>query len=107
MQEQEPKKRIRNFEEVPLGYSKEDAIYLYRESLAACGYAYPSKAWDRDLGIGLLAGGAMRLIWQKALPALPDRQGGAVSDDPAARARNRAELEWWSDQIVNAARWLE
>lgn len=81
-----------------LPVSKDEAARLYRGALAAAGCAYPDANWERDLALGLLAGGAMRLLWQKAL--------GAGSDDPVVRDRERAEVEWWSDQIVNAARWL-
>ncbi len=78
--------------------SKEAAIQIYRDALAAQGFPYPLEGWERDLALGLLAGGALRLIWQKAL--------GAESADPAARERERAELRWWSEQIIRADRWL-
>lgn len=78
--------------------SKEEAIQMYRESLASYGYPYQPHAWTRDLEVALLAGGAMRLIWQKAL--------GTQADDPALRAREEAEVQWWSEQIVRGGRWL-
>ena len=70
----------------------------YRQSLASFGYAYQPHAWTRDLEVGLLAGGAMRLGWQKAL--------GTQSPDATVRARETQDLEWWSEQIIRAGRWL-
>lgn len=81
-----------------LGVAKEEAIEMYKQSLASFGYAYQPHAWARDLEVGLLAGGAMRLVWQKAL--------GTQSDDPAVRARELAEVHWWSEQMIRASRWL-
>lgn len=81
-----------------LPVSKEDTIQMYKDSLASFGYAYQPHAWARDLEVGLLAGGAMRLVWQKAL--------GTESDDPATREREKAEVEWWSEQIIRGGRWL-
>jgi hypothetical protein len=81
-----------------LPVSKEETAERYRAGLGACGYRYPEHGWERDLALGLLAGGAMRLMWLKAL--------GAASDDPAVRALDRAELGWWAAQIVRAARWV-
>jgi aminoglycoside phosphotransferase (APT) family kinase protein len=82
-----------------LPVSKEEAVRMYRASLAAHGYAYTDEAWARDLEVGLLAGGAMRLGWQKAL--------GTQSEDLAARTKGNGELRWWSEQIVRAGRWLK
>jgi len=81
-----------------LPVSKEDAIQMYRDSLASFGYAYQPHAWTRDLEVGLLAGGGMRLVWQKAL--------GTQSDDPVVRARETEEVRWWSEQIIRGSRWL-
>lgn len=81
-----------------LPVSKEDAIQMYKDSLASFGYPYQPHAWARDLEVGLFAGGALRLVWQKAL--------GTQSDDPAVRACELAEVEWWSEQIVRGSRWL-
>ncbi len=81
-----------------LSVSKEEAIQMYRDSLASFGYPYQPHAWARDLEVGLLAGGAMRLTWQKAL--------GTQSDDTAVRKREANELQWWSEQIVRGGRWL-
>jgi len=82
-----------------LPVSKGEAVRMYRASLAAHGYAYTDEVWARDLGVGLLAGGAMRLGWQKAL--------GTQSEDLAARTKGNGELRWWSEQIVRAGRWLK
>ena len=81
-----------------IGVAKEETIEQYRQSLASFGYAYQPHAWARDLEVGLLAGGAMRLVWQKAL--------GTQSNDPTVRAREAQEVEWWSEQIIRASRWL-
>lgn len=81
-----------------LSVSKEDTIQMYRDSLASFGYAYQPAAWARDLEVGLLAGGGMRLVWQKAL--------GTQSDDPVVRARETEEVRWWSEQIIRGSRWL-
>ncbi len=81
-----------------LSVSKDDAIEMYRQSLASFGYAYQPHAWQRDLEVAMLAGGALRLVWQKAL--------GTQSDDPDVRARESAEVQWWSEQIIRANRWL-
>lgn len=54
-------------------------------------------AWQRELALGLLAG-TVRLGWAKAL--------GATSDDPATRAREQAELEYWAGVAVDGQRYL-
>ena len=81
-----------------LPVSKEEAIQMYRDSLASFGYAYQPHAWTRDLEVGLMAGGGMRLVWQKAL--------GTQSDDAMVRARETEEVRWWSEQIIRGSRWL-
>jgi hypothetical protein len=81
-----------------LPVSKEDAIRMYRDSLASFGYVYQPHAWARDLEVGLLAGGGMRLAWQKAL--------GTQSDDPVQRATETDEVRWWSEQIIRGSRWF-
>jgi hypothetical protein len=81
-----------------LPVTKEEAIQMYRDSLASFGYAYQPHAWARDLEVGLLAGGAMRLVWQKAL--------GTQSEDLVVRERESTEVRWWSEQIVRGSRWL-
>jgi hypothetical protein len=81
-----------------LPVAKEAAIRIYRDALAACGCAYPEQAWERDLDLGLFAGGAMRLLWQKAL--------GTQAQDPIARQRQHEEMSWWSDVAIRASRWL-
>ena len=81
-----------------LPVSKEDAIQMYRDSLASFGYSYQPHAWTRDLEVGLMAGGGMRLVWQKAL--------GTQSDDAMVRARETEEVRWWSEQIIRGSRWL-
>jgi hypothetical protein len=81
-----------------LPVSKEEAIQIYRDALAGHGYTYADEEWMRDLEVGLLAGGAMRLAWQMAL--------GTQSDDLAARARAFEEVRWWSETILRVGRWL-
>ncbi len=82
-----------------LPVSKEETIQMYRDSLAGHNWVWPPRTWERDLAVGLLAGGAMRVGWQKAL--------GTQSDDSAVRERACNEMERWSEGIVRAGRWLE
>jgi hypothetical protein len=81
-----------------LPIAKESAIGIYRTALAEAGYRYTNHAWERDLELGLLAGGALRLLWQKAL--------ATQSPDPSEREAQMAELRWWSDVVLRARRWL-
>lgn len=81
-----------------LPISKTEVIDMYRAALADWSYNYSDQHWQRDLDLGLLAGGALRLLWQKAL--------GAQSPDPAPRAAQTEELRWWSEVAIRACRWL-
>jgi hypothetical protein len=81
-----------------LPISKAAAIDIYREALADLIYAYSDQQWERDLELGLLAGGALRLLWQKAL--------GTQSPNPALRSAQTEELRWWCDVTIRARRWL-
>jgi hypothetical protein len=54
--------------------------------------------WERELALSLLAG-TIRLGWAKAL--------GASSDDPVVSARERAELDFWSQTALAARGWLD
>jgi hypothetical protein len=81
-----------------LPVTKEAAIDLYREALVGCGYSYPQPTWERDRDLGLLAGGALRLLWQKAL--------GTQASDPIFRQRQAEEARWWCDLTLRASRWL-
>ena len=51
-----------------------------------------------SVDLGLLAGGALRLIWAKAL--------GTLADDPAIKEREITEVVWWSEQVIRAGKWL-
>ncbi len=77
---------------------KELALEIYRDALAADGVTYPPREWERAVSLGLLGGGAMRLLWQPAL-AMQAR-------DPVARTRAEAELGWWCEHVAQARRWL-
>ena len=72
---------------------------MYRDSMASLGYTFDKETWSKSLDLGLLAGGALRLIWAKAL--------GILSDDPAVKQRETAEVEWWSKQVIRASSWLQ
>ncbi len=80
-----------------LPFGPDEALQAYHESLASFAYPYQPAAWARDSEVGLLAGGAMRIIWKIAL----DTQ----SDDPAVRARATEQMAWWSDQIIRGGHW--
>ena len=77
---------------------KDVVLEMYREELAAAGYRTESRTWERDVALGLLAGGAMRLLWQKALRT--------QATDPAIREQAQVDLAWWSEQVVRARGWL-
>ncbi|HEY0735160.1 MAG TPA: phosphotransferase [Herpetosiphonaceae bacterium] len=81
-----------------LPVTKAAAIDIYRAALNHQGYRFSDQVWERDLDLGLLAGGALRLLWQKAL--------GVQSPDPAIRAAQIEELRWWCDVTIRACRWL-
>jgi aminoglycoside phosphotransferase (APT) family kinase protein len=76
-----------------LPFSKDEALDMYRAALAAQGHPYAEAVWERDCDLALLAGGALRVLWQKAL--------AAESDVDAAQ-----ELAWWSERGLRARRWL-
>ncbi len=79
-----------------LPWEREATVDRYREHLARHGVAPPE--WEREVALGLLAGGLMRLGWVKAL--------GSLSDDEDVARRERHEVEWWSDVAERAARWI-
>lgn len=79
--------------------SREAALEIYRDGLMAAGVVYTNEIWQREVEVGLLAGGAMRVLWQKALRT--------QSTDPVLRKQAHADLEWWSELVVRAKRWLE
>ena len=66
-----------------LPLSKEAAIQHYRDSLAARGHAFSDDEWMQMLDVCLMAGGALRLLWQKSLAAGSD-------------------LEWWGEHVLRA-----
>jgi hypothetical protein len=80
-----------------LPVTKELALDIYRDALAAAGVSYPQQAWERTVALGLLGGGAMRLLWQPALVT--------QAADPVARARKQ---NWpgGASKVVRARRWL-
>jgi hypothetical protein len=77
---------------------KEGVIALYRDALVAHGYTPAPETWERDVALGLLAGGALRLLWQKAL--------GTQAADARVRGKARQELDWWCALALRAQRWL-
>lgn len=79
--------------------NKEVAIGIYRAALAGWGYNFSDQSWEQALEVGLLTGGALRLLWQKAL--------STQSLDPALRATQTEELRWWSELTIRACRWLD
>lgn len=81
-----------------LPISADEVLELYREALAQQNYIYPMDTWERDVDLGLLAGGAMRVLWQKALQL-------QMSEAPLNQRAHQA-LDWWLERIVRAARWL-
>ena len=81
-----------------LPVTKDAVLEVYREELATAGHRPEARTWERDVALGLLAGGAMRLLWQKALRT--------QAADPAICEQAQADLAWWSEQVVRARRWL-
>ena len=82
-----------------LPVSKDEAIACYRDSLQRrLGLRFDEGWWRPQLELSLL-GGCLQLGWPKAL-------GAARSESEQVRARERAELEWWSAQVRAGARWL-
>lgn len=63
-----------------LPFSKEDAIEMYRNALNARGHSVTS----REIEIGLLAGGALRLLWSLIL-------------------NQQNQLDWWYDLVRRTA----
>ncbi len=76
---------------------KERVIALYGDAMVSYGYTPPA-TWERDMTLGLLAGGALRLLWQKAL--------GTQAADAGVCSKAREELDWWCKLVVRARRWL-
>ncbi len=76
---------------------KERVIALYGDAMVSYGYTPPA-TWERDMTLGLLAGGALRLLWQKAL--------GTQAADARVRREARQELDWWCALVLRAQRWL-
>jgi hypothetical protein len=71
------------------GDKKNWAINTYRTALAESGVTFADDVWERDLALCLVAGGALRLLWQMALR----RQKGELSD---------GDWEWWHQHITTA-----
>jgi aminoglycoside phosphotransferase (APT) family kinase protein len=82
-----------------LSLPKDEIIEIYRSALAAHGANSSDDAWRRAVELGLLGGGALRLMWQKTM--------AADSSDPVTRRHARDDLEWWFDLILRAARWFK
>lgn len=81
-----------------LPIAKERVIGLYRDALVAHGYTPATATWERDVTLGLLAGGALRLLWQKAW--------ATQAADPVVHAHARQELAWWCALVIRARAWL-
>ncbi len=82
-----------------LPVTRDAAIETYRAARLEAGRLPSSgEQWERELALSLLAG-TLRLGWAKAL--------GASSVDPATRAREQAELDYWSSAALAGQRWLE
>jgi hypothetical protein len=82
-----------------LPVSKEATIERYRESLARrLGPKFDVGWWRPQLDLALL-GGFVQLGWPKAW-------GAVRGDSEETRARERAELAWWSDRVREGVRWL-
>jgi hypothetical protein len=85
-----------NAAKLPRG--RDDAIARYRAARQRHG-VLPARGpeWERELALGLL-GGALLAAWQKVF--------GLESPDPAVRAREQAELDFWTGAAVAGARLL-
>lgn len=82
-----------------LPITKEQAIEIYRYSLAQrLGDKFAAGWWQPQLELALL-GGCLLLAWSKALGA----QQGATT---AIRAQEQADLEWWAEQARRGKCWL-
>jgi len=79
-------------------FGPDEVLQAYRDSLATFAYPYQPLAWERDSEVGMLVGGAMRIIWKVALET--------QSDDAAVRSRAAEQLAWWSDKIIRAGHWI-
>jgi hypothetical protein len=79
--------------------SKAATIDRYRSALARrLGPAFDNSWWAPQLDLALL-GGFLQLGWPKLL-------GAASGPTPAVRAREQAELDWWSERVLAGARRL-
>jgi hypothetical protein len=82
-----------------LPVSKEATIAYFRDALARrIGDRFDDGWWQPQVELGVL-GGFVQFAWEKALGAL---RGGS----PEVRARERAELTWWSARAATALRLL-
>jgi phosphotransferase family enzyme len=82
-----------------LPVSKEETIALYRTALARrLAGRFDEGWWQPQLELALL-GGFLQLGWPKLL-------GAANGPTEVVRARERAELEWWSAAVLAGARRL-
>jgi hypothetical protein len=82
-----------------LPISKEVAIATYRASLERrLGSTIPEGEWRAQLELSLL-GAFIQLGWPKAY-------GADHADDEGTRARERAELDWWSNHVRAGAAFL-
>jgi len=82
-----------------LPVTKEDAIFFYQRSLAErLGARFDRSWWEPQLELALL-GAFLQLSWEKAL-------GAAKGPTEAVRAREWAELAWWSERVRVGAKHL-
>lgn len=83
-----------------LPVAKEEAITQYQRSLARrLGGRFDEQWWQPQFGLSLL-GGFLQLGWAKAV-------GAARGEDEAVRAREQAELAWWSRKRTGLRRGCE
>jgi len=61
------------------------------------GARFDAGSWEHQLTLGLV-GAFLQLGWPKVL--------GASESSPAVRAREQAELAWWSERLLEGARLL-
>ncbi|HZP26027.1 MAG TPA: phosphotransferase [Dehalococcoidia bacterium] len=81
-----------------LPVSKEQTIEMYREALARrLGGEFDDGWWQPQLELALLGGFAL-LAWPKLL--------GAAHGSEEVRRREQAELDWWSERVLQGARRL-
>ncbi len=93
--------RALNTNSVLLPESKEATIARYRDRLAArLGARFDDSWWEPQIALGLL-GGFVQDGWAIALKATNWEIGAD------ARDHWRADLDWWSLQAQEGARWLE